>query len=58
MGYFTLIDYAAWNNEAFLQFRSNYHKTKWGDKLCDTLLRKCFEMEQLYDRGLTKTDSI
>ena len=58
VGYFTLIDYAAWNNEAFLQFRSNYHKTKWGDKLCDTLLRKCFEMEQLYDRGLTKTDSI
>lgn len=58
VGYFTLIDYAAWDNAAFLQFRSNYHKTKWGDKLCNTLLRKCFEMESLYDKGLTNTVSI
>ncbi|MGM9733883.1 MAG: hypothetical protein ACI3YT_07185, partial [Prevotella sp.] len=58
VGYFTLIDYAAWDHTAYLQYRSNYHKTKWGDKLCNTMLRKCIEMEQLYDRGLTKTDSI
>lgn len=58
VGYFTNIDYTAWDRSAYLQYRSNYHKTKWGDKLCDTMRQKCTEMEQLYDKGLTKTVSI
>lgn len=58
VGYFTNMDYGAWDNAAYLQYRSNYNKTKWGDKLCDTMLRKCYEMEEVYDKGLTKSVSI
>ncbi|MGN0281055.1 MAG: hypothetical protein ACI4B3_01990 [Prevotella sp.] len=49
-GYFTLYDYAAWNNAAFLDYRNINGKRKWSEKLCDKLLRKCLEMEELYVR--------
>lgn len=47
-GYFTLYDYAAWDNSAFLDYRNLNGKKKWSEKLCDKLLRKCLEMEDLY----------
>ena len=49
-GYFTLYDYAAWNNAAFLDYRNLNGKKKWSERLCDKLLRKCLEMEELYVR--------
>ncbi len=47
-GYFTIHDYMAWNNSAFLDYRNINGKKKWSEKLCDKLLRKCLEMEELY----------
>ncbi|MDD5784805.1 MAG: hypothetical protein PUD52_07695 [Prevotella sp.] len=49
-GYFTLYDYAAWDNAAFLDYRNLNGKNKWSEKLCDKLLGKCLEMESLYVR--------
>ena len=49
-GYFTLYDYAVWDNAAFLDYRNLNGKKKWSEKLCDKLLGKCLEMEDLYVR--------
>lgn len=47
-GYFTQFDYSVWNSASFRHYRDLHNKKKWADALCDGLLRKCLEMEELF----------